>query len=128
FGRQDGQAGVQHSVGHFGVGMKRTLFKMAEKFSVKSVTSEDAFELNLDVDEWKQDELHWNFELQNVERLEHPDNTRVVGTVVQVAALRPEISEQLEDNLFIAAVRERIRLAHTQAIQNGLLITFNDEV
>src|SRR5690348_1330254 len=32
FGREDGQTGVEHSVGHFGVGMKRTLFKMAQKF------------------------------------------------------------------------------------------------
>lgn len=128
FGREDGQAGVGHSVGHFGVGMKRTLFKMAEKFSVKSVTHEDSFELNLNVDAWKRDEQNWSLELERVEQLQRPDNNRVVGTVVQVAALRPEISEQLEDELFVASVRERVRLAHTQAIRNGLTITFNDEV
>lgn len=125
FGRGEKHVGaVSHSVGHFGVGMKRTLFKIAEKFTVHSVTSTDQFTLHLDVDSWKKS-APWEFTLTDVARSDQPVN-RPVGTSIEIGKIKPEISDQFAIELFQKEVRERIRIAHSWAMHRGLRIFFND--
>lgn len=127
FGRADTHQGaVTHSVGHFGVGMKRTLFKIAEKFTVLSVTVKDGFQLDVDVDAWKASN-DWNFPLKDVVRLEAADSSRVVGTVIQVAKIKNDIASVFKLDSFLDGLRERLRLAHTQALMQGLEIEFNGQ-
>ncbi len=52
FGRAKGAPSIDGSIGQFGVGMKRALFKMGKKFEVKSVAKDSRFVLKVDVDQW----------------------------------------------------------------------------
>ena len=53
FGRPEDAKQTLGSVGRFGIGMKRALFKMGKNFSVESKTINDHFSVNVNVDEWK---------------------------------------------------------------------------
>lgn len=126
FGRDDGYKGeVKHSVGHFGVGMKRTLFKIAQSFTVSSVTRSTKFQLVLDVDKWEK-EKGWDFKLTHVVKSSPKPNTGV-GTFIEVTKFRQEAAEQFAITRFVNEVRERIRRAHSHAISQGLKVEFNGE-
>ena len=62
FGRDKRMEPTPNSIGQFGVGMKRALLRFGSKFTVKSVSEEDFFELFVDVDAWlKRDDWHFKF-------------------------------------------------------------------
>ncbi|MGO4717888.1 ATP-binding protein [Stenotrophomonas sp. 2MCAF14_2] len=127
FGRLTNQAPtVAHSVGHFGVGMKRTLFKIAKKFTITSQTDIDEFGLGVDVLAWE-DDKEWSFPLSNVFVHSAP-LSRVTGTVILVDSLREDVAQEFALGKFRGELRERIRLAHTAAISAGLIISFNGEI
>lgn len=126
FGRDDSHQGeVKHSVGHFGVGMKRTLFKIARSFTISSVTRSTKFQLVLDVDRWEK-EKDWDFKLTHVVKSAVKPNSPV-GTFIEVTQFRPEAAEHFAISRFVNEVRERIRRAHSHAISQGLKIEFNGE-
>src|SRR5690606_35342676 len=68
FGRPKGADFVKHSIGRFGVGMKRSLFKMGKNFTVESKHKGDHFLVEVDVDDWLKNPENWNFNY-----LEHED-------------------------------------------------------
>lgn len=65
FGRDKGAKLTKGSVGIFGVGMKRALFKIADSFSVKSVAATSSFLLNVSVDTWK-NSPDWQFKFSEL--------------------------------------------------------------
>ncbi|MFQ2123070.1 ATP-binding protein [Aeromonas jandaei] len=114
------------SVGQFGVGMKRTLFKLGEKFSVLSYSKknngvDDCFNLVVDVNEWLKDkENDWHFSLQKIK----PNGS--FGTTIRVDNLKQSVSEQFSSNEFIAGLIDEISKAHFKAINQGLVIKINN--
>jgi hypothetical protein len=52
FGRAAGMPSVSHSIGEFGVGMKRAIFKLGNKFRVESAAATSRFVVEQDVREW----------------------------------------------------------------------------
>ena len=66
FGRPATAPNAPHSVGRFGVGMKRALFKMGRAFKIYSKHQQDSFLVNVDVDEWISNPNVWQFELSDI--------------------------------------------------------------
>jgi len=60
FGRPLNATQIDYSVGQFGIGMKRALFKMGDKFEVKSVSEKTSFTIGIDVNKWSKDKS-WDF-------------------------------------------------------------------
>ncbi|MBV6440604.1 MAG: hypothetical protein EPGJADBJ_02276 [Saprospiraceae bacterium] len=86
FGRPKGRKDVDHSVGRFGVGMKRALFKIGEYFKVESKCGKDHFTVEVDVNEWSTDEVNWDFDYRGGgEFLNGKDED---GTVIVVTMVR----------------------------------------
>src|SRR5690349_1708851 len=56
FGRPKGKNLTPHSIGQFGVGMKRALFKFGGHFSVHSATSKEEWAVDVDVEAWMEKE------------------------------------------------------------------------
>ena len=52
FGRPEEAPKENGTVGRFGIGMKRSLFKIGKKFTVESKHQQDSFKVEVDVDEW----------------------------------------------------------------------------
>ncbi len=55
FGRPKEAEGTPGSMGQFGVGMKRTFFRLGRHFVVRSITTESRFTVDVDVDKWMAD-------------------------------------------------------------------------
>ncbi len=122
FGRDENTPFTKHSVGRFGVGMKRTLFKLGKTFHLSSYTEEDAYSVDVNVDEWKAQE-YWKFKLIDSERPDKSQN----GVKISVDLLYENISKEFKDVAFIDGFKHELELAHFIPIKYGLKITLNGD-
>lgn len=111
-----------NSVGQFGVGMKRTLFKLGNHFKVSSYHGSDAFELDVNVQDWLSDTSDkWEFKLRTI------DKNREDGTVIEVDELFESVSEQFIDNEFLREIKNEVAQAYFKRINQGLEIYINNQ-
>jgi hypothetical protein len=123
FGRATEAGQTKHSIGQFGVGMKRALFKFGRMFEVRSKVLDESWSVIVNVDEWeankdwslKFDEVNSN--LQNLES--------ETGTSITVTNLRSEVASKFGSESFHRTLQDLIRVHHRQFIANGLTIKFN---
>jgi hypothetical protein len=125
FGRPPGFKGVESSVGQFGVGMKRALFKLGDHFVINSTAPSSWFQLTVDVPTWAQEQNpDWSFEFDDYDDTEtHP--LEKCGTTITVTFLHPEISEDLSQAAVIGQLAGQFSLQHQSAIVGGLDISIN---
>jgi hypothetical protein len=123
FGRPDGMTPTVHSVGQFGVGMKRALFKLGSKFVVESRTKTTSFTLDVDVDQWKRKQ-EWTFSFQQaLVGLDLPEDER--GTTIKVAPLHESVKEDFRLENFLNGLALEIMRKHQLTIESGIGITLN---
>lgn len=123
FGRPTGSAGVPGSIGQFGVGMKRALFKFGRHFVVRSATDQEKWAVDVDVDEWEEQE-GWHFKWSDfgADIAIGEDNP---GTEIIVDRLRSEVALRFGTSHFQKALVGLIKSKHRQFISNGLSIAVN---
>jgi hypothetical protein len=127
FGRPSEYKGTKRSVGQFGVGMKRALFKLGDTFSIESRAAETRFDMTVDVRAWVAEKNPiWTFQMTEAERNYDP-NTRGRGTSVKVTDLHESVKEDLSDSAFLSLLREQIRFRHQGALSEGIVIRLNGE-
>lgn len=124
FGKPTGSPRTAHSIGQFGVGMKRALFKFGHHFSVKSATKDDTWAVSVNVPEWESKPTSWTFPWADFEpstevSLESP------GTEIVVTKLRPEVAAKFSTKIFENAIHQLIKSKHRQFIAGGLEIKVN---
>ncbi|MBO0340161.1 ATP-binding protein [Flagellimonas profundi] len=138
FGRPDEMVHNAGSIGRFGVGMKRALFKMGMNFEVESKTDNDHFQIDVDVSQWKnkkktvtldnddeeQIEIDdWNFEYQliSLETVNLEEN----GTYIAVSNLKKEVSAIFSDPEFLVELENDIERFLNFSLEKGLIIRLN---
>jgi hypothetical protein len=125
FGRPANTPRSPHSIGQFGVGMKRALFKFGGQFTVRSATTLDAWAIDVDVVEWEtQDKWHFpwaDFVPGNGVSVETP------GTEIIVGSLRKEVATRFSTKNFETAIVQLIKSKHRQFISAGLKISVNGQ-
>ena len=123
FGRPTGTTRTPHSIGQFGVGMKRALFKFGRHFVVSSATSSDSWTVEVPVDIWE-NEPGWTFPMTQL-----PEDAEVSegspGTQILVTQLRPEVSSRFGQVNFENTIFDLIKSKHRQFIAEGLQISVN---
>lgn len=122
FGRPIDAPTTPHSVGRFGVGMKRALFKVGKKFNIESHHSEHSFKINVDVNQWLNAPDAWSFELEEISK-----SGDGFGTNITVTNLHESIASKLGDRSFINDLKVMIGKAHYKALAGGIKITVNNE-
>jgi len=124
FGRPADMESTPHSVGQFGVGMKRALFKLGGKFRIESITRTSRFVVEEDVEEWKQSDK-WEFKFRELET----NRTRIplsgTGTKIKVWNLHRTISESFSLESFQTRLATELSEAHIQTTAEGLKIDLN---
>lgn len=108
--------------GIFGIGMKRALFKLGNKFRVISSTSSESFDLKVDVSQWVKEE-EWNFHFDKAEAGMQNDET---GTKIIVEDLNPDIISKFESELFINSLIDYVQKYRTVEAESGLSIEINN--
>jgi len=120
FGRPTNIVGVKHSVGQFGIGMKRALFKIGDDFSVRSCTSGSSFFLKVNVPEWKSRKDDWYFYPETSDTERHSKD--LIGTDIQIRKLHESIQNDFASSDFRTRLISEIEAAHVDALSKGLTI------
>ena len=132
FGRSKDFTGVKRSVGQFGVGMKRAIFKIGQGFAVQSAhrgeNKDDGsrFDVNVDVKRWAvQDD--WTFQFDKVQEGINLADNEIAGTTISVTDLHPSVQDDLNDPTIVQALRIELRVRHQESIQSGLQLYLNSD-
>ncbi len=125
FGRPPGAPSVKHSVGQFGVGMKRAIFKIGRQFRVESTTSTSHFVVNVDVDQWAKSP-EWTFAFES---LEDPVNqeTESIGTSIRVTSINRDVAALFNLETFRSDLSGELKSRLQDPINKGLGIFVNGE-
>jgi len=103
FGRDPEAEIVKHSVGRFGVGMKRSIFKLGTGFRIESDTCSSHFVVNEDVNNWaKNDKWEFTFSELNENQKITVDKT---GTTIAVKPLHLYIAQKFGSDNFITELK-----------------------
>lgn len=130
FGRAKGAPSIHGSIGQFGVGMKRALFKMGKAFEVKSIAVDSRFVLKVDVDQWTalmDEHGHEKWELEFSEVSEGENNpVENCSTTLQVTDLYPSVANEFDSNIFVQKLVASLQQAHAHSLDRGLDIKVNN--
>lgn len=135
FGRPDNAPKVQSTIGRFGIGMKRSLFKMGRIFTIDSQYKDQHFKVDVNVDEWSKktkqinidgresivDDWSFNYQIIAEESKRESD-----GTVIIVQDLNSEVKELFNDEIFCNNLVEIIQKQLNFSILKGLTVWLND--
>ena len=108
------------SIGFYGIGMKRALFKIGRVIVVRSSTEAEAFEVDIDVEQWKAETGDWAFPLE-VRDAGEP------GTTIEITELNRGIAADFEDEAFVNRLRSIVSRDYAVFLQKGLSVLVNDE-
>lgn len=125
FGRPKDVEATPGSIGKFGVGMKRSFFKLGNKFAVESTTSSSTFIVEHDVEKWLENPEDWHFKFKTKEEelADVPENK--IGTKITVEGLHESVSRSFELDNFRKELCDEIETAHAVVMAKGLSISFN---
>ncbi|MBC8234778.1 ATP-binding protein [bacterium] len=125
FGRPPNMPTITHSLGQFGIGMKRALFKLGKKFKIESTSINSRFTVEVDVDEWKK-LTDWNFTFDDIEEdLLEKETKGKQGIIITVPDLHEDVAEQFKLENFINELIKELRYEQLYNISKGLKITVN---
>ena len=118
FGRPVEAESTDYSIGQFGVGMKRALFKFGRYFEVHSATETQSWSMKVDVAAWEHSR-EWVFNFDEVDSTKSLSNGKT-GTRILVLNLRPEVASQFSSVYFQRRLGEMLRSHQRQFLAWGL--------
>ncbi|WP_345779515.1 ATP-binding protein [Dyella sedimenti] len=108
------------TVGLYGIGMKRAIFKMGTSAKVTSLRGDRSFSVEI-TPEWMGNDDLW--ELEMVDITNRPD--QVHGTTIHVEQLRPGISRSFSQEEFLNEFLDDVRAYYSYIIEKGFTVTVN---
>ncbi len=114
------------TVGIYGIGMKRAIFKMGLEATVYSKTHNKSFCVHIPEDWANQGDLEWDFPIEEMEtQLEEN------GTSIHIEKIVPDVAKQWEEDglsSFIDSLIGQIKYHYSFIIEKGFGIFVNDEI
>src|SRR3990172_5737469 len=121
FGRRtDAPSDANHSIGLYGIGMKRAVFKIGKKINVES-HADESFLVHIDVDEWAKDPKNWDFELEELPRREDH------GTTIRITTLNEGIADEFRQAVFKNSLIKNIARDYSFFLQKGFAVAIGDQ-
>lgn len=128
FGRKDDDAHERYSIGVYGIGMKRAVFKMGEKIDITSTYKSDdgnleSFKVPIDVPRWllTDPKKSWDFDIENANHLPAP------GVRIDISSLNEPTTTAFANPAFIQRLRRTVERDYTLHLRRGLNILINGE-
>ncbi|WP_279365687.1 ATP-binding protein [Microbacterium testaceum] len=131
FGRPAEFQGVPGSVGQFGIGMKRAIFKLGTAFEVESNWASQGgetqthFLVKESVSKWAARGDDWSFSFAELDENIKQQNADPTGTRIKVSPLHRSVAEDLADDSVVQQLKNELAIRHQQSILNGLKVTVN---
>lgn len=126
FGRPKEAKPVSHSIGRFGVGMKRAVFKLGRHFAVKSMSESDRFVVDVDIAAWQENPDDWRFRFKELKKYKTKIPEEKRGTSVVVSKLFEGVSQQFQLDSFVSKLHREIAMRHQTHLNRGLIVRLND--
>jgi hypothetical protein len=112
------------TLGMYGIGMKRSIFKMGFKADVITWNASTIYTVNIP-ENWSASP-DWVFNYKILKKSDVKDRLKEAGTVVHVSKLHPNISKQFKDESgFVKDLRIALRNHYGYIIQQGFRIVLN---
>ena len=119
FGRRpDAPDDGDFSIGLYGIGMKRAIFKIGRTTEIRSSTQKEGFVSNISVDKWLRHD-DWEFDMDDAP-------VENIGTIIRVRDLYRSISEEFADSTFVNSLIRTIERDYVRFIERGFQIKIND--
>ncbi|MBV9794285.1 MAG: ATP-binding protein [Actinobacteria bacterium] len=124
FGRKEDEPPSDFTVGVYGIGMKRAVFKLGNSISVESTYEAEgqlaAFRVPIQVDQWARDNTEdWDFEIEEIA----PGSS--AGVTIEVRDLSAETRQKFDDPTFARLLRQTLGRDYLIPLMRGLRITVN---
>ncbi len=110
------------TIGMYGVGMKRAIFKMGRDAIVRTRYEDDSFEVPIS-SEWLDNK---NWEPLPIMTIEKPTQLSSPGTVIEVQNLYPGVAKHFTNDAFINELTTSLSEHFTMFLHRGLVISVND--
>ncbi|MGN8084114.1 ATP-binding protein [Variovorax sp. 22077] len=123
FGRSSSIGRTPHSIGQFGVGMKRALFKFGDHFLVRAATTKEEWSVDVDVKKWEAAQ-GWHFPWGEFTPDENI-SVQTPGVEIVVTKLRQEVSTRFSTKNFETQIIALVKSKHRQFIAQGMSISVN---
>jgi hypothetical protein len=127
FGRSDKVEHDPYSIGVYGIGMKRAVFKLGTKITIRSTyevtkarTKMESFHVPIDVSKWLGSKP-WDFDLEADPGLEEP------GIEISVGKLNDSTSRSFGNPEFLRDLRRTVARDYALHLHRGLSIKINGE-
>ena len=133
FGRPEDAPKANSTVGRFGIGMKRSLFKIGKLFSVESQCNGEHFKIEVDVEKWSKQTTKitisddkettiddWSF---SYSLLNHSNDND--GTIIRISRLNSEVVDLFGDDGFLTDLSDSIQRLLNFSLLKGIKIILN---
>ena len=123
FGRDENNRSEEYTVGVYGIGLKRAVFKLGNTVSVRSShRSNEHFQVPIDVENWISDASRdWDFDIDASEPLSE------YGVHITVDDLNEQTTAEFNDPSFVKKLRQTVARDYMLPLMHGLRITINGE-
>ena len=122
----------EYSIGLYGIGMKRAIFKMGNDIQIYSSTDKEAFRARIDVNEWRTRGTlvpsgeatppeDWDFDMEDAPVIPG------TGTNIGITTLHHEIAAQFANPAFANSLARIVGRDYSQFLRKGFEIFLNDK-
>lgn len=108
------------TVGLYGIGMKRAIFKMGQSAIVTSQRGDTSFNVEIPPD-WMSDDNAWEFAIKEI------PNSGPYGTTIHITELRPSISKMFSEVGFLNDFLDEVSAYYSYIIEKGFKVTVNGQ-
>lgn len=129
FGRKESEPQEKYSIGVYGIGMKRAIFKLGTDIKIRSTYKKrngqiESFAVPINVPKWLADDKSpsWDFDIESDIPLPDP------GVEVVVSTLTEETATSFSDPAFILKLRRTIARDYTLHLHRGLCVRVNGQL
>jgi len=111
------------TIGLFGIGMKRAIFKIGKNIEIQSDDGQYLNTLLIDVEKWKADKINWDFEAASELS---KDGTERGFTRIKIVDLNEITKITFTSNSFIEKLKDQIHIMYTIFIKDHVDIYINE--
>lgn len=94
--------GGKHSLGVYGIGLKRSMFKLGSIIVFRSDDGNNYFRVDINVDDWKQEKA-WNFTFSEITESKNKTFTKII-----IKKLKDDVKREFESSRFVNGLKDRI--------------------
>lgn len=124
FGKSSQVACSRDRLSVYGIGLKRAIFKMADRVEMSSDHVQGGFTLDLNVPEWEAStETPWSFNIT----ARAPVTSLETGTSVRLTSLHQDVVRRIEDGVFLDDLKKRIARTYAFYISKLVVIEVNKD-